>query len=132
MPSCASIRRYYDRDADWWYGYFILGRNRGEVTGPIDLGIADYADSRAYINAVYRRGLVFLNDIRKLIGTETLDAAMKDYYQSQEYKIATQDAFFDALARHTSEDIGPLVKGYFAGDVALPCRISANAPGCRR
>jgi aminopeptidase N len=75
---------------------------------------------------------MFLNDIRKRVGTETLDAALKDYYQSQAYKEADQDAFFDALARHTTEDISGLVKGYFAGVVDLPCRISGNAPGCRR
>jgi hypothetical protein len=125
-------QEYYDDDADWWYGYFILGRNRGDLTGPIDLGVADYEDSRAYINAVYRRGLVFLNDLRKLVGQDTLDVVMKDYYQAEAYKIANQDAFFDALARHTAEDITSLVKGYFANEVVLPCRISANAVGCRR
>jgi len=57
---------------------------------------------------------------------------MKDYYQAEAYKIANQDAFFDALARHTAEDITPLIKGYFANEVVLPCRISANAVGCRR
>lgn len=125
-------QEYYDPDADWWYAHFILGRERGRLSGAIDLPIGEYPDSRAYINAVYRRGLMFLNDIRKLVGTETLDAAMKDYYQSEAYKIAHQDAFFDALARHTTQDISGLVKGYFAGVVNLPCRISNNAPGCRR
>ena len=125
-------QEYHDADADWWYGYFILGKERSRLTGAIDLPLSEYPDSRAYIDAVYRRGLMFLNDIRKRVGTETLDAALKDYYQSQAYKEADQDAFFDALARHTAEDIRGLVKGYFAGVVDLPCRISGNAPGCRR
>lgn len=130
----AELRYYqeiYPGDADWWFGYFILGKQPGQLTGAIDLGIADYPTSRAYIDAVYRRGLMFLNDLRKRIGQDTLDAVLKDYYQAETYKVTSPDAFFDAIARHTSADISLLVKTYFAHDVALPCRISNFAPGCR-
>lgn len=125
-------QEYYESDADWWYGAFILGKERGKLTGAIDLPLSDYADSRAYVDAVYRRGLMFLNDIRKRVGTDALDAALKDYYQAETYKVTSQDAFFDALARNTSEDVSDLVKDYFAGVVNLPCRISGDAGGCRR
>ena len=123
---------YYPNDADWWYGYFILGKQQAKVIGAIDLSIADFPTSRAYTDAIYRRGLMFLNDVRKQIGQESLDAALKDYYQAEAYKVTNQEAFFDAIARHTTENIAPLVKGYFARQVALPCKISADAPGCRR
>ena len=125
-------QEYHSADADWWFEHFILGRERGRLTGPIDLAIDEYADSRAYINAVYRRGLIFLNEVRKRIGTQTLDAALKDYYESYAYQQADQDRFFDALARHTSQDISDLVRGFFARAVTLPCRISNNAQGCRQ
>lgn len=131
----AELRFYqevYPDDADWWYGYFILGRNRPNPNGAIDLGIADYESSKAYIDAVYRRGLIFLNDLRRTLGQDVMDAALKDYYATEEYKITNRDAFFDAVARHTTQDISSIVKGYFASQVDLPCRISDSAPGCRR
>jgi hypothetical protein len=125
-------QEFYTKDADWWYGYYILGSKREQLTGPIDLGIAEYSTSRDYINAVYRRGMVFMNELRKRIGQDTLDAALKDYYRTEAYKLTDQDAFFDAIARHSSEDISGLVQSFFSRGSYLPCNISANAPGCRR
>jgi hypothetical protein len=57
---------------------------------------------------------------------------MRDYYANSVNRSASQDAFFDALAARSAQNIGPLVKAYFGGSVALPCKISANAVGCRR
>jgi hypothetical protein len=131
----AELRFYqevYPDDADWWYGYFILGRSRPNPNGAIDLGIADYESSKAYIDAVYRRGLIFMNDLRRTLGQDVVDAALKDYFNTEQYKITHRDAFFDAIARHTRQDISAIVKGYFAAQVDLPCTISDSAPGCRR
>jgi aminopeptidase N len=69
--------------------------------------------------------------VRGKVGASYFDAAMQDYYNAELYKVTTPDAFFDALARHTSVDISPLVKSYFASTVALPCSISNDAAGCR-
>lgn len=120
---------YYDNDSDWWFTYYVAGR---KPKGAIDLSLAEYEDSGAYISAVYQRGLLFLNDIRKKIGRQKFDAMLRDYYTSQQYKIASQDAFFDALARHSNEDFSALVRGYFAKPVNLPCKISNNEAGCRK
>jgi hypothetical protein len=130
MAELRFYQTYYDNDSDWWFGYFIMGKERPR--GSIDLTLADYGDARAYYDAVYRRGLLFLNDLRKALGTQTFDAMMKDYYETEAYKIAQQDAFFDALARHSDEDFSDLVKAYFARPVNLPCRISSNTLGCRQ
>jgi aminopeptidase N len=123
-------QKYYPKDADWWFKYHISGATK--PTGAIDLSIYDYPDSKTYITAVYRRGLMFLNDARNLIGARDFDGAIQDYYMAEVGKVTTPDAFFDALARHTTQDLSGLVKEYFASAVALPCRISNNAIGCRR
>jgi aminopeptidase N len=123
-------QKYYPRDADWWYKYYIVGASKPQ--GNIDQAIYTYTDNRSYIDGVYRRGLMFLNDLRNLIGTETFDAAMQNYYTAQVNKMTTPDAFFDTLARHTGEDISALTARYFASTPALPCKISNDAIGCRR
>jgi aminopeptidase N len=120
---------YYPQDVDWWYKRYIT--QAGPPKGGIDLPIYAFPTTQDYIAAVYRRGLVFLNTLRNQIGADDFDAAVHDYYMTEVYRVTTPDAFFAALARHTSQDLSPLVKGYFASQVVLPCKISANAPGCR-
>jgi hypothetical protein len=128
MAELRFYQTYYDADSDWWFSHYITARR---PTGPIDLSLSEYGDSSKYIAGVYQRGLLFLNDVRKLLGREKFDEMLRDYYRSQEYAITDQDAFFDALARHTADDLRPLVRGYFAKPVALPCAISGGEPGCR-
>ncbi len=122
-------QEYYPNDVDWWYTRYIEGRRPPK--GAIDMTIYDYADAQAYVDAVYRNGVEFMRAVRDVVGRETLDEILRDYYQTESYKIATPDAFFDAIARHSSEDISGIVKAYFAREVTLPCKISANVVGCR-
>ncbi|MCS7061775.1 MAG: M1 family metallopeptidase [Anaerolineae bacterium] len=129
MSEMRFYERYYPRDVDWWYQRYIAA---GRLRGSIDLPLSAYPDGRAYIAAVYQRGLVFLRDVRARLGDTAFDAALRDYAQTLTYEMATPDDFFNALARHTSEDLSDLVNGYFAAPPVLPCRISNNAVGCRR
>lgn len=122
---------YYPRDVEWWFNYFIVGRDGAVLRGAIDLGITEYQDGREYVNAVYRRGFLFMRDLRDRIGAEVLDAALQEYYRRGQDKIADQDTFFDAVASQTAQDISDLVRGYFARPVRLPCRLSNGAQGCR-
>ena len=128
MSELRFYQEFYDKDSDWWFTHYILSRN---PTGSIDLSLAEYGDSSTYISAVYQRGLLFLNEVRKKLGRQRFDEMLRDYYTSQEYSITSEDAFFAALARHSNEDFRPLVRDYFAKPVTLPCTISANASGCR-
>ncbi len=128
MAELRFYQSYYDADSDWWFTHYITSRR---PVGPIDLSLAEYADSSAYITGVYQRGLLFLNDVRKKLGRERFDEMLRDYYGAQQYSITSQDAFFDALARHSNEDMRPLVRGYFAKPVTLPCVISGGESGCR-
>ena len=131
MAELKFYRKFYTQlDVDWWYNTFI--ENKRPPQGAIDLSIYDYPDTKAYVDAIYKRGFLFLNNLRKAIGDGAFDAAMRDYYQKESYRVTTQDAFFDAIAAHSSEDISPLVKDYFANPVRLPCKISNNEVGCRR
>jgi aminopeptidase N len=76
--------------------------------------------------------MMFLNDLRTLMGKTSFAEMLQDYYTAEVYKVTTPDAFFDAVARHTDEDISDLVGTYFDKPPALPCTISNNAPDCRK
>ncbi len=129
MSEYRFYQRYYPADAEWWMKYFIT---YSDVKGSIDQPIYAFKDSRSYIDAVYRRGFMFLSDVRRQMGDPAFDAAMKDYFAKTQNRSATPEAFFDALAARTAQDLSPLVKAYFAAPPALPCKITNNAIGCRR
>lgn len=129
MAEYRFYQRYYPADADWWMKYYVT---YSDAKGAIDQPITAFKDSRSYIDAIYRRGFVFLNEVRKLMGDAAYDAAMRDYIARAPSRMASQDALFDALAARTAENLSPLVKAYFTSPPALPCRVSANASGCRR
>lgn len=122
--------KYYPRDAVWWYRYYITGAKKPQ--GDIDRSIYNYADNRAYTDAVYRRGVMFLYDLRQRMGRSAFNDMLQDYFTSELYKTTSPNAFFDAVARHTAKDISDLVATYFGAPPALPCQISGNAPGCRK
>ena len=121
---------YYPKDVDWWYTNYISGKRK--PSGMIDKSIYDYADSKTYVEAVYRNGIEFMRAVRDQVGKDIFDDILKDYYTAEAYKITTPDAFFDAVARHSNEDLRGTVKGFFANAVVLPCKISSNEPGCRQ
>jgi len=101
--------RYPDDDLwAWEFGVFDW-----QPTGRIDAPIYVFADQRSYMNAVYRRGAIFLSDLRQAVGRQEFYAFLQDYCQSQSHKLSTADDFFSILARHTNEDLSPLLEEYF-------------------
>jgi aminopeptidase N len=66
------------------------------------------------MNAAYRRGALFLADLRNTMGDQQFYAFLQDYCQSQSHKLSTADDFFSVLSRHTDEDLSALLGEYFA------------------
>jgi aminopeptidase N len=107
-------RLYYERlhpeALDWWWAYRV---NYYDPRGWVDGSIYNPEGYRAYRDAVYLNGAVFLDDLRTLIGDEAFFDFLKDYHTQNTGKIATGDLFFEILAQHTQEDLTPLVSQYF-------------------
>lgn len=101
----------YPEDDLWLWDFEVLNWPRG---GPIDGSIYDYQDEASYMNSVYRRGALFLADLRQLVGSQVFNDFLKDYCQSRSHSLATSADFFSILSRHTDEDLSPLVTQYFA------------------
>jgi len=66
-----------------------------------------------YRNAVYLRGVQFLNEVRLAVGEQEFFAALKDYAYTNTWRIATRKDFFDATSRHSSADLGSIISKYF-------------------
>jgi transcriptional regulator with XRE-family HTH domain len=101
----------YPHDDLWLWDFEVLNWPRG---GPIDGAIYDYADEASYMNAVYRRGALFLADLRQAVGAQHFQEFLKDYCQTQSHALGSSADFFTILSRHTDEDLSTLLEEYFA------------------
>lgn len=100
----------YPDDHYWAWEFEVFDRH---PAGTVDGSIYDFADQASYMNAVYRRGALFLADLRHAMGSEEFYAFLEDYCQSQGHKLSTTDDFFSILSRHTGEELTPLLEEYF-------------------
>jgi hypothetical protein len=105
---------YYEQNhpelVEWWWDVEV---DSYRPTGQIDRPIYAYMDGRTYLNAVYRRGSLFLKDLRELMGDEEFFAFLRDYYETQGQQLSTSESFFAILNRHTAVDTSSLTEEYF-------------------
>lgn len=105
---------YYERMhpelVEWWWDAEVESYR---PSGEIDRPIYAYMDGRTYLNAVYRRGALFIRDLRERMGDDEFFAFLRDYYESQGQELSTADDFFAILNRHTAVDISSLLEEYF-------------------
>jgi hypothetical protein len=109
-----SERIYYEnihpQGLDWWWTYRI---NYYEPTGWVDGSIYNPEGYRAYRDAIYLNGALFLEELRGLVGEETFFDFIFAYAQEFARQIVTADDFFALLERYSQADITPLLDKYF-------------------
>jgi hypothetical protein len=107
-------RLYYERFfpelVDWWWFYRV---NFYQPQGVIDLPVYDYTGYLAYRDAVYLRGALFLEELRKNLGDERFFNGLKRYYDKNFGKIAAPVDFFNAFELSKAE-IEEVTQSYFA------------------
>jgi hypothetical protein len=111
-------RLYYENVApdalNWWWEVRVKYYNpRGFVDDSIYNPHHETAAYRAYRDAVYLNGAMFLEDLRQQVGDEAFFAFLQDYAQTYRGTITTRADFFALLRKHTSADLSGLVKKYF-------------------
>ncbi len=93
----------------WWF----FRVESFSPAGWVDSNIYDGLNFRTYANAVYLRGALFLDALRKLIGDPAFFAFLKDYASQMSGKLSTSKDFFRILRTHTSANISDLIASYF-------------------
>ena len=104
------FQEYHPEDVEWWWAIRIHEQN---PQGFVDADIKLEGGYIPYRNAVYLRGVQFLNEVRLAVGEGEFFAALKDFAFSNTWRIATRQDFFDAIARHSQADLKPIVSKYF-------------------
>ncbi len=100
----------YPHLVDWWWEWRV---NRYAPNGWVDASIYDYSTFRTYVNVVYLRGALFLDQLRHKLGDGPFSAFLQDYATRFSGKQATGQDFFAVLRPHTSLDLAPLEAAYF-------------------
>jgi aminopeptidase N len=112
--STYSERLFYEnlhpQGLDWWWTYRIYYY---EPQGWVDGSVYNPEGYRAYRDAVYLNGALFLEDLRDLIGDEPFFEFLYAYSQGYYRRIASGDDFFAMLEDYSQTDISPLVGEYF-------------------
>lgn len=110
-----SERLYYENISaealDWWYQYRI---NYYQPRGWVDGSIYNPEGYRAYRDAVYLNGALFLDELRNLMGDSAFFELLKNYVSQYSGDIANEDAFFNLVKNHTKVDLTYLLEEYFA------------------
>jgi hypothetical protein len=113
-----SERLYYENlhpeGLDWWWAYRVnYYQPRGWVDDTIYNPHGEVDAYRAYRDAVYLNGAVFLEELRKTVGDQAFFAFFKEYANQNQYLLSTRDIFFTLLEKFTQADLTPLLKKYF-------------------
>ncbi len=102
--------RYLPNDTGWWWNYAV---EQWAPTGKIDALIYEFRNNRQYVDAVYRRGALFVRDLRKTMGDPAFFAFLQEYQRRYAYRIAKSRDFFALVQEFTTADLVPLQEEYF-------------------
>lgn len=109
-----SERLYYEylhpEGLDWWWTYRIYYY---EPRGWVDGNIYNPEGYRAYRDAVYLNGALFLEDLRNMIGDEAFFEFLYAYSKENFKRIVSGDDFFTILDDYNQTDMTPLLDKYF-------------------
>jgi hypothetical protein len=103
-------QKFHPEWVDWWWEYRV---NRFAPQGKIDISIYAAPQFRPYVNAVYLQGVRFLDSLRSRIGEDAFRAFLQDYARSNSGKLASRTSFFEAVNRHSSQNLSDLIALYF-------------------
>ncbi|MDX2078351.1 MAG: M1 family metallopeptidase [bacterium] len=85
------LEEYYPDLREWWWEFRV---NQYTLEGFVDATIYDFPNVRAYINAVYLRGVKMLHEIRGKLGKEEFFDLLALYAQTEQGQIATPQDFW--------------------------------------
>ncbi len=100
----------YPELVEWWWEFRV---RRFNPTGWVDSAIHDHDGFRPYVDAVYLRGALFVDDLRRRIGDEAFFAFLRAYAGQGSLRQITGADFFSLLTAYTEADLKPLISEYF-------------------
>jgi peptidase M1-like protein len=88
------IEEFYPALKDWWWNFRVKSL---DPQGYVDSSVYEFTSRRAYVNAVYLRGVEMLNDLRDDLGTDAFFAWLRRYAEAGAGHIMTPEGFWSLL-----------------------------------
>lgn len=89
------VEEYYPALKNWWWQFRV---DRLSPEGFVDSSVYEFTSRRAYINAVYLRGVRMLEDLRNDLGTEAFFDWLRRYADAGAEQIMTPEQFWSFLS----------------------------------
>ncbi len=103
------LEEYYPDLREWWWEFRV---NQYMPEGFVDATIYDFPNVRAYINAVYLRGVKMLHEIRGVLGKDAFFDLLMQYAQTQQGDIALSQDFWALMTAEQLADTQPIRSRY--------------------
>ncbi len=94
----------------WWWQFRV---KRFNPTGNVDSTIYDHDSFRPYVNAVYLRGALFLDEVRRQMGDEAFFEFLRKYAAEQADMVTSGEEFWAVLTMHQGINSSELKAEYF-------------------
>ena len=88
------IEEHYPADKNWWWTFRVAGFF---PQGKVDSNVYEFDTARAYINAIYLRGVQMLHNLRVDIGNDEFFQLLRAYLAAGDGKIADPKLFWRQL-----------------------------------
>ncbi|MCY4464199.1 MAG: M1 family aminopeptidase [Chloroflexi bacterium] len=88
------IEAFYPAERNWWWSFRVAGFF---PQGRVDSAVYDFTTARAYINAIYLRGVQMLHNLRDDIGDAAFMQLLGQYSQAADGRIADPALFWSLL-----------------------------------
>lgn len=88
------VEEYFPALKDWWWNFRV---DSLAPEGFVDSTVYEFSSRRAYINAVYLRGVRMLNDLRNDLGTDAFFEWIRQYAEAGAGRIMTPEMFWGLL-----------------------------------
>jgi hypothetical protein len=99
---------YWNRNVSAYRARVAAGGDR-----PVNTTINDYPSDIPYFDVVYRKGAIFLDELRQLMGDAAFLGLIRDYVATYRGKVATPRAFLDMAYTRGGSQVAPLIARYF-------------------
>lgn len=104
------LEEFFPDLTTWWWDYRVFSyRPEGFVSSTID----EFDNDRSYINAIYLRGALYLNDLRSNLSNELFMSRLKDYAHKFNGKISDSNGFESVFLVDMTPEIVYIKENYF-------------------